>query len=369
MEQTKLKRAVFFSLFMMVAEIVGGLVANSLSILTDAAHMMSDVAGFVISFVSLQIVRSMPTDEYTYGFRQAEVVGALISIAIVWALTGMLLVWAVGRFVELEPVRPKIMLGVATMGLVVNLILMQILGHGHSHDGGYGHTHGDHGHCHVHGDGGSDDDDDEENDAQKAPRSSLAFNAALIHVIGDIVQSLGVCVAALLIWWEPFDLGKTSNNISRWNYADPACTVLFGILVFLTTRTTAVRIFHSLMVGAPGHINVPRLKARLKQCCHVEGVHDFHLWGLGTKEIICTAHLVVRGGENAPEVLKEATRIAEGVGITQSTFQTEIEGDYMGCVIQGQSSRELSSELGPGHGHHDGHSHEHGQCDGHGHGH
>merc|ERR1719188_653780 len=104
---------------------------------------------------------------------------------------------------------------------------MKVLGHGHSHDGdGHGHAHG----------GGGD---------------SVAVQAAMAHVIGDIVQSLGVCLAAGLIWWQPFDVGLAPSGVSRWNYADPLCTVLFGFLVLLTTKGTLVRTVETLMAKAP----------------------------------------------------------------------------------------------------------------------
>ena len=200
----------------MVVEIVGGLLANSLAIITDAAHMLSDVGGFIVSLVALQLAKMEATKEYTYGFKQAEVLGALLSVAIVWALTAVLLWEAVPRFVEPRPIDGKIMFVISVFGFLVNLILMKVLGHGHSHD--HGHSHGD---------------------------ENVAVQAALAHVIGDIaahpetqpfrrflaavslfswhfmsstghfwpeVQSLGVCLAGLCIWTHPWDVGTVSTS-------------------------------------------------------------------------------------------------------------------------------------------------------------
>mmetsp|Transcript_95984 Transcript_95984/g.276525 ORF Transcript_95984/g.276525 Transcript_95984/m.276525 type:complete len:218 (-) Transcript_95984:63-716(-) len=141
-EQRKLTRAVFFALFVMLVEIVGGLMANSLAIITDAAHMLSDVGGFVVSLVCLQLASHGASGSYTYGFKQAEVLGALLSVTIVWALTAALLMEACQRLQTLQAVNAPYMLGISTVGFVVNLILMQVLGHGHSHGGGHGHSHG-----------------------------------------------------------------------------------------------------------------------------------------------------------------------------------------------------------------------------------
>lgn len=305
-EQRRLKTAAFFALFVMLVEIVGGILANSLAIITDAAHMLSDVGGFIVSLVALQLAARAATPAYTYGFKQAEVVGALLSILIVWLLTGALLYEAAQRLVKLEEINAKYMFGISVIGFVVNLALMQVLGH--NHGGGHGHAHGS---C-SHGHGGG----------------SLAMQAAVAHVIGDIVQSLGVCVAALLIWIQPFDVGHTKEGVSRWNYADPACTVLFGILVLLTTRSTFLQTLDSLMVKAPDHVDRQLLSAALREIPHVTSIHDLHVWPMGSEDVLCTAHLLVEGQQNSTEVLNLAIRAAKAAGIGHSTFQIELEGEF-----------------------------------------
>ncbi|CAE7350229.1 Slc30a2 [Symbiodinium natans] len=215
----------------MLIEIVGGVLANSLAVITDAAHMLSDVGGFIVSLVALQLSKMEATKEYTYGYKQAEVLGALLSVAIVWALTAVLLWEAIPRFFRPQPVNGQLMFIIAAIGFGVNLILMKVLGHGHSHDDDHGHSHED---------------------------ESVAVQAALAHVIGDIVQSLGVCVAALCIWFEPFDIGSTpipDGEVSNWIYADPLCTCMFGVIVLHTTRSTMVRTVETLMGKAPNSIN------------------------------------------------------------------------------------------------------------------
>lgn len=301
-----MRKAIYFALFFMMVEIVGGVFANSLAIITDAAHMLSDAGGFIVSLFVLQLSQKEATEEYSFGFKQAEILGALLSITIVWALTAVLLWEAAQRLMEPEAIDAPIMLTISVIGFLVNLILMKVLGHGHSHDGD------DHGHSH--GGGG------EEN--------SAAVQAAIAHVIGDIVQSLGVILAAVLIWWQPFDVGVTANGVSKWNYADPCCTFLFGILVLFTTKGTLKRTINSLMVRAPKHIDQ---KAFLSQLQALEGcrdVHDLHVWCLGSKEVLCTAHLLVSGPQSATPVLKGAIQVAQEMGIGHSTFQIEIEGEF-----------------------------------------
>lgn len=300
----------------MMVEIVGGCLANSLAIITDAAHMLSDVGGFIVSLVALQLSAMAATREYTYGFKQAEVLGALLSVAIVWALTAVLLWEAIPRFIEPEAIEGRTMFVISVIGFVVNLVLMQVLGHGHSHGAD------DHGHAH----GGEED--------------SVAVQAALAHVIGDIVQSLGVCLASLCIWLQPFDVGVTQTSrgpISNWNYADPMCTCLFGVIVLHTTKSTIARTISTLMGKAPARIDQTELIETLESIPSVVSVHDFHVWSLGSKDVLCTAHLVVKHSDHSSAALSDAVKIMRQAGIGHSTLQIEVEGhmlasDCGGCV-------------------------------------
>lgn len=166
--QRKLQLACVCSLLFMCAEIVGGFLAGSLAIMTDAAHLLSDVAGFCISLFAIWITTMPASKRLSFGFQRAEVIGAITSVLVIWVLTGVLVYAAVERFMECigpnpkERVNGKLMFIVACIGLVVNLVLMQILGHGHSHGGGgggHGHSHG--GSAHGHGHGGSTDSSDD----------------------------------------------------------------------------------------------------------------------------------------------------------------------------------------------------------------
>mmetsp|Transcript_80684 Transcript_80684/g.168264 ORF Transcript_80684/g.168264 Transcript_80684/m.168264 type:complete len:453 (-) Transcript_80684:92-1450(-) len=350
-EQRRLKQAVFFALFMMFVEIFGGILANSLAIITDAAHMLSDVGGFVVSLVCLQLASQGLTQEYTYGFKQAEVLGALLSIALVWALTACLLYEAFNRFYNLQEINAPYMFWISTLGFVVNLILMKVLGHGHSHGGGgHGHSHG--------GDHGEEEDE----------ASSLAMRAAIAHVIGDIVQSLGVCVAALCIWFRPFDVGFTENGVSKWNYADPCCTVMFGILVLNTTKSTLTQTIDNLMVKAPEHIDQEKLSSKLHACPGVIQIHDLHVWTMGSNDVLLTAHLMIdkKAKDAAMDTLKAAIKAAQSMGVGHPTFQIEIDGEF-DPALESYGFHENPCSPKDGDTKKDGHSH--GGHDDHGHSH
>jgi len=298
-----MKIAIGFALFFMFVELIGGLIAGSLAIMTDAAHMLSDVSGFVVSILALHLSEQDATLEYSYGFQQAEIIGALFSIMIVWALTAVLVFEAVNRCVHLQEIHGEVMFIIAVIGVVVNMVLAKVLGHSHSHGGD------DHGHSH-----GSEE--------------GAAVQAAIAHAIGDIVQSVGVAVAALCIWLKPFDLGVTEDGVSWWNYADPACTFLFSILVLYTTKAPMTRTISTLMAKAPKSIDQTDLTEKLQRIPNVTEVHDIHVWTMGSKAILCTAHVMVTKPEYCTATLKQCISLALESGIDHSTFQIEIEGEF-----------------------------------------
>jgi zinc transporter 2 len=115
----------------LLAEIIGGFLANSIAIISDAAHMLSDLLGFIISIVSIKISQKKPSKAYTFGYNRAEVLGALLSIALIWIMTGFLLKEAFNRIVSVNVIDSRIMLFTAIFGLFCNIIMIKIL---HSDD-------------------------------------------------------------------------------------------------------------------------------------------------------------------------------------------------------------------------------------------
>ncbi len=149
----KLVKAVVLCLIFMMLEVAGGIFANSLAILTDAAHLLSDVAGFAISLFAIWAASWEATPNQSFGFYRLEILGALVSIQLIWLLTGILVYEAVHRlFGPSQPVDGRLMFIVATLGLLINLAMAFLLGHdGHAHGHDHSHNHG-HSNGHTHKD-------------------------------------------------------------------------------------------------------------------------------------------------------------------------------------------------------------------------
>lgn len=314
----------------------------------------------------------------SFGFHRAEILGALASVIMIWLLTGVLLYEAILRLMDPSDVDGRLMFFIACGGLVVNLVIGYVLhqsGHGHSHGGlptapGHGHSHGhgdhghSHGHSHSHGHGhghshghssshsdntscDSDGDGSDEStplttkpldssllhaEARSPPAArshkkkfmdanqNINVRAALLHVIGDAVQSIGVMVAAALIWYNP-----------DWKIADPICTFLFSIIVVFTTVRLMKESMHVLMEGVPANIEVENLQARLSDVPDVIGLHDLHVWSLSAGQPALTVHITCRDGCTAT-VLCQATAVCREFSITHTTIQVEDETNKPLCV-------------------------------------
>ena len=367
---------------------------------------------------------------YTFGYHRAETLGALASILVVWMMTAILLFEAMHRLVQPEIVDGPLMFGVSVLGVVMNVLLMQVLGHDHGHGGhGHGHSHGhSHGHGHAppayqppklpsshghdhheepahghaehhaaeHGHGHHEEhehdcahhdaharDHEEQGDKHRHSSSgsqkerseehshgvasgshdccdghheeeegghgahrddeeekSLAIRAAMAHVIGDIIASLGVCLSAGLIW-AFHDRWLDSNGISYWYRADPICTFLFSFLVLSSTWSTMSEGMHVLMAGAPLNADTPSLLRRLQAIPSVVNVHDLHVWATSSDKINVWAHLTIKSGTDTTAVLYAAQKVAKSIGCHHTCFQLEdqltydlrVEGDE--CYMPG----------------------------------
>jgi len=366
--------AVLFAVAFMIVELVGGVIANSLAIMTDAAHLLSDVAGFLISIVAIWFGTMDATDKLSYGFHRAEVIGAVLSVALIWFLTGILVYEAVNRIIDLTSPNStthtdgKTMTIVAVCGLAVNLCLMKILGHSHGGHGGggHGHSHGpsapakssprassgyqaldsaqshdhahegtqDHGHAHsgdVHDDHGDQADhghsheggghgghgehaEDSGGHGGHGDSENINVRAAYVHALGDLIQSLGVCVAGGLIWYD-----------EKYQLADPCVTILFSFLVMWTTWGIIKSSVRVLMEGTPEAINPAEIEEDLRQVKDVLTVHDLHIWSLTMGKPSLSVHLTV--SDHTGSVLHNAQRLLRTkYNIDHVTIQVEKEG-------------------------------------------
>ncbi|KAM7531506.1 hypothetical protein LguiB_034916 [Lonicera macranthoides] len=346
----KLWIAVVMCVVFMTVEVAGGIKANSLAILTDAAHLLSDVAAFAISLFSIWASGWEATPRQSYGFFRIEILGALVSIQMIWLLAGILVYEAIDRlFHETGEVQGFLMFLVSAFGLLVNVIMAFLLGHDHGHGHGHGHDHDhgvrvtadDHDHGHNHDNGvritthdhdhdGHDHhhgDDDHHHthgtevnepllqESAKQKQRNINVQGAYLHVLGDSIQSIGVMIGGAIIWYKP-----------EWKIIDLICTLIFSVIVLGTTIKMLRGILEVLMESTPREIDATMLEKGLCEMDEVVAIHELHIWAITVGKVLLACHVKIKPEADADVVLdKVVDYIRTEYNISHVTIQIERE--------------------------------------------
>uniref|UniRef100_A0A915EDW9 Uncharacterized protein n=1 Tax=Ditylenchus dipsaci TaxID=166011 RepID=A0A915EDW9_9BILA len=331
--------SVVVCLFFMLCEVVGGIWAQSLAIITDAAHLLTDLASMLISLFSLYLASRPASQRMSFGWHRAEVVGAFISVFMIWVVTGILVYLAVDRMITGNyDINPIIMAITAGIGVMVNLLMGALLyfgGHSHSHIGGGSHSHShESGNSHskpsgrvsrthsltgnasnfedteatgllssvpsTHFHDGTNNTDCEEEGGHRAEASNINLRAAFIHLV-------------LVILWN--------ENLS---VVDPICTLLFSVIVVSTTVYIIRDALVVLLEGRPSNIDFRVVFDALEKIEGVRKVHDLRIWALTMDKLAISVHLEIAPDAMAQTVLKNTTlMLRKDFNVHESTVQIE----------------------------------------------
>ena len=279
----------------LIAEIVGGIYANSLALLSDAAHVFMDIFALGLSFFALKISARPSDDQHTYGYHRVEVFASLANGLSLLAISIGIVVEAVDRLRHPLQVRTTEMLIIAVIGLAVNLAVAFVLGM---------------------------------RDKQAAPvkRKDLNVYSAFMHVLGDALSSVGVIAAALIIAFTG----------AQW--VDPVVSFLISALLLVSSYRVLRSSLHILIEGVPEGLSVSEIKNEI--CCvpSVQAVHDLHVWNICSGTVSLSAHIVMGcdSRETETQALKQINQmLEEKFAIDHTTIQVETTADYcsggVGC--------------------------------------
>lgn len=258
----------------MVAEVVGGYLANSLALLSDAGHMFSDVAALALSWLALAFAARPATVRKTYGFYRLEILAALINGITLIALSIFIVYEAYHRLRVQEVVQGRVLMVISLGGLAVNLVSVWLL----SRSGG----------------------------------ESLNVRGAFLHVMGDLFGSLAAVAAGGLIVWK------------GWYWADPLFSVVIGVLIVVSAWRLVAEAVNILLEGTPSHINAVAVEQALREVAGVKGIHDLHIWTITSGRHAVTAHVVVQEPRESRRILREIqSLLATRFELTHSTIQIE----------------------------------------------
>ena len=267
----------------MVVELVGGFLANSLSLLADAGHMITDAGAIGLPLLAMWIAGRPASIERTFGLHRTEVLAALANALALWLIAGLIFFESYRRFLDVPAVDGRLMLVVGGVGLLVNLAAAAVL--------------------------------------RPSAKESLNVEGAFLHVVSDVLGSIAVIGAGLLIL------------TTGWVLADPIFGAVIGLLIVISSARLLWKVLHVLMEGTPAHLDLHGLCQRLERLDGITGVHDIHAWSITTGYDALSAHVTADAAalNNPGQVLERLRNIAsQEFGISHVTIQLEDSED--GCV-------------------------------------
>jgi len=258
----------------MLAEAIGGYLANSLALLSDAGHMLTDVAALTLSLFAVRFASRPATPRKTYGFYRLEILAALANGVALIVLSFLICVEAYDRLRSPQVVQGWTLVWISTGGLAVNLISAWMLWH--SHD------------------------------------ENLNIRGALLHVLGDLLGSVAAIAAGVMIIWR------------GWTWADPVFSVVISLLIIYSSWRLVADAVNVLLEGTPSHINAAAVEEAMRTVSGVRAVHDLHIWTITSGRHAVTAHVVINDASESYRILREVREmLAARFALTHSTIQIE----------------------------------------------
>ena len=259
-------------------EALYGWLSNSMALVADAGHNLSDVLGLVAAWIAAVLVRRAPTARFTYGLRGSSILAALFNAVLLLVATGGIIVEAVQRLLEPAPVAGTTVMIVAGIGILINGFTAWLFASGAQGD--------------------------------------INIRGAYLHMMADAVVSVGVVLAGLVILAAGFD------------WIDPLVSLAIAVLIIVATWGLLRDSVAMSLAAVPPGIDPEAVRAHLAARPGVRGLHDLHIWSMSTTEVALTAHLVVAGGAPDRHFLKDtADTLRARFGIHHATLQIEIEGE------------------------------------------
>lgn len=272
-DSRRLRWALLLTASFLLAEVAGGVLSNSLALLADAGHMLTDTAALALSLFVAWFTRQPASPSRTYGYLRWEILAALVNGSVLLLVSGWIVWEALLRLRAPEPLDGTLMLVVAALGLAVNVAAALVL--------------------------------------HPASQGSLNVRGAYLHVLGDLLGSVGTLAAALLV------------RVTGWLPADPIASLVVTLVVVRSAWRLVREAVDVLLESAPSHIAPEAVRAQLQAIPGVESVHDLHIWSVGTGMVAMSAHAIVREPERHQHVLEHAHDAMRLFGIHHVTLQLE----------------------------------------------
>ena len=273
-----LKIALAIVLGIMIVEVIGGILSNSLALLGDAGHMLVDALALGLSLFAITLAKRPPTLNKTFGYHRAEIMAALVNGTILILVSIYIFYEAYQRFLTPPEVETPVMIIVASVGLAANLVAILLL--------------------------------------RRMRHSSLNIRAAFWHIIGDTISSVGVIIAGIII------------ATTGWYLADSVIAVFIGGIILWGAIRIVKESADILLEAVPQHIHIHDIIKVMKDVPGVEDIHDIHVWTITSGIYALSAHLIIEEQtvSKSAEIIEAVNQsLAEDFEITHTTLQLECE--------------------------------------------
>jgi cobalt-zinc-cadmium efflux system protein len=266
-----------------VIEAVYGVLANSVALLADAGHNLSDVLGLAVAWLASILVKRAPTPRFSYGLRGSSILAALFNAVFLLLTVGAISLEAIQRLGDPAPVASRTVMVVAAIGIVVNGVTAWLFAAGSKGD--------------------------------------INLRGAFLHMASDALVSAGVVIAGLVIL------------LTGWLWLDPVVSLLINAVIIWGTWSLLRESVFMSMAAAPAHIDPETIRTFLGKCAGVSALHDLHVWSMSTTEIALTCHLVMPEGHPGDAFLHDlAADLAQKFRIHHTTLQIEVH-PHLACAL------------------------------------
>ncbi len=273
---------IILNVIYIIIEFSSGLIINSMALIADAGHNLSDVLGLLLAWIATILIRTAPTKKRTYGFRKSTIIASLLNALILFVAVGAIIIESIRKFNNPSPIQGNTMMIVAGIGIIINSLTAILFFKGKEKD--------------------------------------LNIRGAFLHMAADAAVSFGVLIAGLII------------TLTNWFWIDPIISLIIALVITIGTWNLLKDSFMLSMDAVPKNINLKEVESYLRSLDEVEDVHDLHIWGMSTTANALTVHLVVnRYPDNNKLIQKINDNLFHKFDIEHPTIQLELLSDTNNC--------------------------------------
>lgn len=262
-----------------IIEAVFGFVYNSMGLLSDAGHNLSDVASLIIAMVAFRLMTRKPDSSHTFGYKKLTIQASLINALLLYIAVGAILVESIGKLIHPSAVDGDAIAWVATAGVIVNGVTAWLF--------------------------------------MKDKSRDLNIKGAFLHMAADTLVSIGVVVSGIVI------------HFTGWYLLDPIIGIVIALIIAWTTKGLLVESTRMSIDGVPHSVDMPSLEKAIQSVDGVESIHHLHVWAVSTTENAMTVHVVITDVARLNQIIADVKQQAQQFGISHSTVEAETPG--AGC--------------------------------------